>query len=86
MNEAEISAVVLGVTEIAKNLGLPTKFCGVFSVGLAVLICLSSAHRAGGTDFVDAGVRGLLIGLAVTGGYSAVDKFVSKSGGKKSGK
>ena len=79
MNEAEISAVVIGITEIVKNLGLPSKICPLFAVCAAIGFTILTEVQNGGTDYTGAALKGLLIGTTTTGGYSAIDRFITKS-------
>ncbi len=79
MNEAEISAVVLGVTELIKKYGLPSKFSPLVALILSVGISIMEMLNAGGTDYYSTIMRGILIGIATTGSYAAVDRLVTKS-------
>jgi len=78
MNEAEIAALTVGITEITKNLGLPTRFCPIFAIFLAVGISIADEFHRGGSDFFNAVFRGALIGVTTTGSYSAIEKFSGK--------
>ena len=81
MDKAEMAAVVLGVTEMVKKLGLPSKYCPAFAILFAIFISLGEAYHngTGELDLYNALMRGLLIGVTTTGGYAAADKFIEKS-------
>jgi uncharacterized membrane protein len=79
MNEAEISAVVLGVTELVKKYGLPSKFCPLVALFLSVGISITEMLNSGEIDYYSTIMRGILVGVATTGSYAAVDRLVTKS-------
>lgn len=79
MPDEQIAALVLGITELSKNAGVPSKYCPFLAVGLGITIKILEALSNGTGDYFNAGLRGALIGLATTGIYSAVDGMVKKS-------
>jgi len=78
MTKSELAAMIVGITEIAKNLGLPSKYCSLFSVILGVTISLIEAVVENSDNYYGAAVNGLLVGLTTTGSYAAVDKMMNK--------
>jgi hypothetical protein len=83
MNEAEISILVVGITEIAKRFGLTPKLAPVFAIILAAGISVGEAVNIGDFDYYSAVMRGLLIGVATTGTYAALGNFVAKNSAQK---
>jgi len=76
LNEAELGAAVLGLTEIVKNFGLPRKWVPVFAIALGVAISMIDAYRSGANDWFVAVVRGIVVGATTTGLYAAGKSFV----------
>ena len=81
MNKAEIAAVVIGITEMIKKLGLPSKYCPAFAIIFAIVLSVGDAYHTGNEtiDLYGAIMQGLLIGVSTTGSYAALDKFIEKS-------
>jgi len=78
MNDAEIGAVVIGVTQIIKDFGVPKKICPLLAIFLGIAISLLNEMQ-NGENFLDAALRGILIGTTATGSYSAIDGFLQKN-------
>jgi len=74
-----ISAVVLivGLVQLAKQIGFPTKFAGVLSVGLGLAVALGHAYLVEELAF-QAAITGLALGLSAAGLYSATKNAVEK--------
>ena len=61
--------VIIGLVQIAKSLGLPTRYAGVASVGLGVLTSLGYTYYVD-APWLQAVMVGLAIGLSAAGLYS----------------
>jgi hypothetical protein len=74
-----VSAVVLivGLVELAKQIGFPAKFAGVLAVGFGLAAALGYAYLADQVAF-EAVVKGLALGLSAAGLYSATKNAVEK--------
>jgi hypothetical protein len=74
-----VSAVVLiiGLVELAKQVGFPAKFAGVLSVGCGLAVSLGYAYLAEQVAF-QAVITGLALGLSAAGLYSATKNAVEK--------
>jgi hypothetical protein len=81
MNDPEMAALVLGITEIAKKWGVPSKHCALLAVCLGVVLSLGEAIHTGNAaiDVYTVILRGVLVGVATTGSYAALDKFIQKA-------
>lgn len=73
MNEIEIGTVVVGVVEVLKNLGLPSKYCQLTTVVLAIGLSLLLNQPT-----LDNAIKGLVVGLTATGLYGAAANVASK--------
>ncbi len=62
-----IVPLIIGCSELAKTLGLPKKFAGLFSVLLGILIAIFYLEP---NNFKLALLKGLAIGLSASGLYS----------------
>jgi len=78
MNEAEIAAVIVGLTEMVKKFGLPSQYCPLIAVVIGIAVVVGEEVKNGGQDYYSAVFRGLLIGLTSTGLYATTDKMVTK--------
>lgn len=77
MNETEIGAVIVGITELLKSFGLPSKLCPAAAIIIGGIIGVAEETRTGGEiDFYAGSMRGLLIGATTTGLYAATDKMI----------
>jgi ABC-type uncharacterized transport system permease subunit len=74
-----VSAVVLiiGLVELAKQIGFPAKFAGVLAVGFGLAVSLGYAYLAEQVAF-EAVITGLALGLSAAGLYSATKNAVEK--------
>lgn len=79
ISEAEIGAVVLGVTEIIKSFGFPRKWLPVFAILLGVAIAMIDAYRSGTPDWFLAAIRGIVVGATATGLYAAGKGFIASA-------
>ncbi|QGH73302.1 MAG: putative holin [Siphoviridae sp. cttb18] len=71
---AVLVAVVIGLVQVAKMIGLPTKFAPLLSVGLGVLGAIGLSFFEVNTTIV---VYGLIVGLMASGLYSGVKTTMS---------
>lgn len=87
MENVEIAAAVVGITEVAKKIGLPAKYCPAFAVALGAILALLSEITYGNTQvgimgFVSAYfwalIRGVIIGTTATGLYAVGGGVVDK--------
>lgn len=69
--------VIIGLIQLAKNVGLPTRYAGVAAVVLGVLASLGYAYFAEST-WLQALFVGLALGLSAAGLYSAGKAAVGK--------
>ena len=65
-------AIVVGLVEIAKRIGLPTKFCPLLSVVLGLGVSLISDF----SDWKKGLFSGLIVGLSASGLYDIAKKPV----------
>ncbi len=78
MNDVELMGAVVGITEVVKNLGLPSKFCAPFAILLGVGLAVVAEIIYGGGNYFRALVRGIIFGTTATGIYSVGGKVVDK--------
>ncbi len=76
-----MSAIVLGMTEVAKKFGLTSKWAPVFAIFLGITISVGDAFNHGKIEWFSSILKGALIGIATTGTYAAVNKFIAKARG-----
>jgi len=69
MENIQLAALVMGLTELVKGLGIPAKFCSLVSLVFAVALNIYIQ----GDLLVPTVLEGLAVGLAVTGLYKVVD-------------
>ena len=79
MTDAEMVAVIVGLTEVVKNFGLPSKYCSTFAILLGAGIGVSEEFRNGTQDIYGGIMKGILVGATTTGVYAATDKMISKT-------
>ncbi len=88
MNDIEIGAASVGITEVAKNLGLSRKYCSIFAIFIAVVLAVLSEiaygkHPIGFLEYVTTffftTIRGIIIGTSATGLYSMGGKVINKT-------
>jgi len=72
---AVITALVIGLVQVAKTTGLPTRWCPVLALVLGVVITTVLSFFAGASDAV---ITGLIIGLTAVGLYSGTKATVGK--------
>lgn len=92
MENAEIGAAVIGITEVTKRLfGLPRKYCPVFAILVGVILAVLSEITHGNSPagilgffsaYFWALIRGIVIGTTATGLYTVGDNFVDKANTK----
>lgn len=96
MENPEIAAAVVGITEIAKKLGLSAKYCPVFAILIGATLSVFREITHGNTPvgmfgffsiYFWAAIQGVIIGTTATGLYAAagsvVDKVTKKQDGSK---
>lgn len=74
INYGVLVAVVIGLVEAAKRIGVPEKFAPVFSVILG--LGLSFLGFVANPDLVSTIVGGIIIGLSAVGLYSGTKNIV----------
>ncbi|MGI8477461.1 MAG: hypothetical protein ACR2OO_13980 [Thermomicrobiales bacterium] len=82
-SDAAVVAVVLGLVEVAKRAGLPTRYAGLAAILFATL-CVALRDLAGGDGFHLAArwlLGGLIAGLAASGLYSQTTRLPGKGAG-----
>lgn len=79
ISDAEVAAIVVGITELVKNAGLPSKYCPLFAVAFSIALTIGNAIYIGSQDYYSAAMRGLIIGLTTTGVYASADTMIKKS-------
>lgn len=78
MTDAIVIAVVPGIVEVAKRVGMPVRFAGLAAIVAAtLLIALGDLAAAAGPASAIAGwvVRGTMTGLAAAGLYSQATRI-----------
>ncbi len=74
-----MSAVVIGVTEMIKNLGVESRYCPLIAVVVGAFIAIADDINQGKNDFFASTMRGILVGLTTTGVYAATGNIISKT-------
>lgn len=78
LDDIAIIALVPGLVEVAKRLGMPTRFAGLAAILSAVAMVGLSELGSGATPIAGAArsiVLGLVYGLAASGLYSQVQRL-----------
>jgi len=65
------SGIIVGLVQLAKTLGFPTKFAGLLSVGMGLIMAVVYSFFRDTTWF-QVVVLGLGLGLTASGGWSTV--------------
>ena len=87
MENVEIAAAVVGITEVVKKIGLPAKYCPAFAIALGAILALLAEITYGNSPigimgFVSAYfwaiIRGAIIGTTATGLYAVGGGVVDK--------
>ena len=76
-----IMAVIVGLVEFAKMLGLPTKFAPVLAIGIgcgAGLLVQAMAVYPTIAPWVEHAVIGLVVGMVATGLYRGGSRWINK--------
>lgn len=71
------SGIIVGLVQLAKTLGFPTKFAGLLSVGMGLIMAVVYSFFRDTTWF-QVVVLGLGLGLAASGGWSTVKSAASQ--------
>lgn len=79
MNEVEMGAIVVAITEIIKDLGMASKYCRIFAIVLGIAIAIVNEMQTGGANYGGAALRGLLVGVTATGLYATAKSTMSSS-------
>jgi hypothetical protein len=69
--------VVMGVVQLAKALGFPSRFSGLLAVALGLVISLGYTYFSE-TPWFTTLIRGLAVGLSATGLYSTVKHVLGR--------
>lgn len=67
--------IILGVVEILKNTGLPSRFCPLAAVGLGLIL---GVVYLGENDLKQGILRGIYLGLTSVGMYSGTKNLIGK--------
>ncbi|HYF75201.1 MAG TPA: hypothetical protein VD757_01330 [Candidatus Nitrosocosmicus sp.] len=82
LNETVVIPIIMSIVEMAKGLGLPSKFSALVAVAVGVLI---------GVFFVEPGClksglfKGIVYGLSASGLYSGTKNTVQQMNNRKNG-
>ncbi len=79
MTEAELGATIVGITEMAKYVGMPAKYCPGFAIILAIGLSVYDQYTKGAGDYVSAVLRGIVVGTTTTGLYAAGTNVLEKA-------
>jgi hypothetical protein len=79
MNYAEKAAAIVGITQLLKYYGLPSKFCPLAAVVISVLFVY---HENPTSDGI---IEGVALGATVTGSYGIVKNSANGVLGKVGG-
>lgn len=79
LSETEVGAMVVGVTEMIKRFGMPSKYAPACAIVLSVLVSLLQSIESGisGLALITPLMRGVMIGVTSTGLYAATDKIAN---------
>ena len=78
LDDIAIIALVPGIVEIAKRLGLPSRFAGLTAIGIATALVTLDSLSAGASPLAQPAqwiVLGVVYGLAASGLYSQVQRI-----------
>ncbi len=78
LDDMAIIAIIPGIVEVAKRIGLPVRYAGVAAIVAAFTLVALGDLGAGGSEFSRPAqwlVLGLVYGLASSGLYSQVQRF-----------
>lgn len=78
LDDMAIIAIIPGIVEIAKRIGLPVRYAGLAAITAAFSLVALGDLGAGGSDFSRPAqwiVLGIVYGLAASGLYSQVQRF-----------
>lgn len=78
IDEASIIAIIVGVTEYAKKLGLPNKLCPLFAICISIGLHVSNNYDGDNSKILDNALKGLIVGVTTTGLYAAGQNIISK--------
>lgn len=78
LNPAVQVAIIIGLAEIAKKIGVPAKWIPVLDVVLGIIsgVCVYGIYL--GQDMVEGIITGIVIGLTACGLFSGVKNTVEK--------
>jgi len=71
-----ISAVIVGLVEIVKRVGMPSKFAGLLAVFLGILAVLSLSLSQGQIQWYESIRDGIILGLTAAGVYSGTKAII----------
>jgi len=77
VREVPAVLVVMGVVQLAKALGFPSRFSGLLAVALGLVLSLGYTYFSR-TPWFPAIIRGLAIGLSATGLYSTAKHVLGR--------
>ena len=67
---AVLTPVVMGIVQVAKGAGLPSRWGGIAAILIGAILGISAGLYAG--DVYLSGIAGLVAGLTAAGAYSGV--------------
>jgi hypothetical protein len=81
LDDIAIIALIPGIVEIAKRLGMPSRFAGLAAIGAATVLVTLDSLGAGVSPFAQPAqwiVLGVVYGLAASGLYSQVQRIATE--------
>lgn len=72
LDELTISSVISAVVQVVKTAGFPSKWCGVLSIALGIIVSIGYNHSFGFNPIL----TGVMYGLAASGVYEGVIRAV----------
>jgi hypothetical protein len=76
-----VAPVIVGLVEVLKAIGLPSRWAPVAAIGCGIAICAGAALASGseaGARWFEAGLSGIVAGLAASGLYSGSKKLTEE--------
>ena len=81
LDRVVVVPLIVGLVEMAKRLGLPSRFAAAVSLSIGVALSAGAwvATRAGGRDLFDSVLFGMAVGLSASGLYSVARALGNKA-------
>jgi hypothetical protein len=83
LDELAIVALVPGIVEVGKRLGMPVRFAGLLAIVAATALVALADVSGGGSSLAQPArwvVLGIVYGLAASGLYSQVQRIAERRG------